>query len=209
MDTVPEKTIGRLSLYRRLLNRLRAEERTHIYSHELAVLSGGTAARVRRDLMAIGYTGNPARGYEINGLIRSLGNFLDTPEGQPVALVGIGNLGRAVLSFFTGRRPKLFIVAAFDNDQSKVNRLIHGCRCYPVEQIVEQVRKDKITVGVICVPAGEAQAVAEQLVLGGVKGILNFAPVRLHLPEDIYIEDLDMTMGLEKVAYFAACNKNK
>ena len=204
MNTISDKNIGRLSLYRRLLNRMRAESKTHLYSHELAALAGGTAARVRRDLMAIGYTGNPARGYQIEDLIDSLGNFLDTPEGRPVALVGIGNLGRAILSFFTGRRPKLYIAAAFDSDSSKVNRVIHGCRCYPVEKLVEVVRQKGITVGVVCVPAREAQAAAEQLAEAGVRGILNFAPIYLHLPGGVYVEDLDMTMGLEKVAYFAA-----
>lgn len=208
MNSIPEKTIGRLSLYRRLLNRLRAEDKTHLYSYELATLAGGTPARVRRDLMAIGYNGNPAHGYEVEGLIESLGHFLDTPQGQPVVLVGIGNLGRAILSFFTGRRPRLYIVAAFDSDPAKVNRVIHGCRCYPMQDLPETVRGKGITVGIICVPAGEAQPVAEQLAAAGVRGILNFAPVRLHLPGNIYVEDMDMTMALEKVSYFAARKPN-
>jgi redox-sensing transcriptional repressor len=203
MSSISDKTIGRLSLYRRLLNRLKAEGKDNIYSYQLAGLAGGSAARVRRDLMAIGYSGSPSKGYEIAELIKSLGFFLDSPQGQQAALAGIGNLGRAILSYFSGRRPKLAISAAFDNDPSKVNRLIQGCPCFPVEELAVRVEEKMIELGIICVPANQAQFVADQLVHGGVKGILNFAPVRLHLPADVYVEDVNMTTALEKVAFFA------
>ena len=209
MKNVSDKTIGRLSLYRRILNRIKAEGKNNIYSYQLAGFAGGTAAQVRRDLMAIGYSGSPSRGYEITELTRSLAHFLDAPEGQQAALVGIGNLGRAILTYFSGRRPKLVITAAFDIDPNKVNRLIQGCPCYPVEEIARITREKKIDVGVICVPANQAQVSADRLVEGGVKGILNFAPHRLHLPADVYVEDLDMTMALEKVAYFARQNPSE
>jgi len=200
---VSQKTIGRLSLYRRLLNRLVAEGAENVYSHELARLAGGTAAQVRRDLMAVGSIGSPKRGYEVRELVERIGAFLDHPMGQRVALVGVGNLGRAIMAYFTGRRPKLAIVAAFDNDPAKVNRVIHGCRCYAVEEIANVVARDDISVGIITVPAAQAQAVADMLVDAGVRGILNFAPVPLHVPPEAYVEDIDMTMSLEKVAYFA------
>ena len=158
MKNVSDKTIGRLSLYRRILNRIKAEGKNNIYSYQLAGFAGGTAAQVRRDLMAIGYSGSPSRGYEITELTRSLAHFLDAPEGQQAALVGIGNLGRAILSYFSGRRPKLAITAAFDIDPNKVNRLIQGCPCFPVEDIPRISREKKIDVGVICVPGGPGSA---------------------------------------------------
>ena len=102
---VPVKTIGRLSLYRRLLNTLLTAGTQSIYSHQLAALAGGTAAQVRRNMMSIGYTGSPKRGYDIHGLVQSIGVFLDSPRNQGVALVGIGNLGRAIMSYFAGRGP--------------------------------------------------------------------------------------------------------
>lgn len=197
------RTIGRLSLYRRLLNGLLTTGAQNVYSHQLAALSGGTAAQVRRDLMAIGYTGSPKRGYEIRELVESIGNFLDASQGQGVALVGIGNLGRAIMAYFTGRRPKLSIVAAFDSDPYKVNRVILGCRCYPITEVAKVVRELGIKVGVICVPANDAQATADLLVRSGVRGLLNFAPVPLRVPPEVYVEDIDMSMSLEKVAYFA------
>lgn len=203
MATVSDKTIGRLSLYRRLLSSLLMDGVTHVYSHQLAILAGGTAAQVRRDMMAVGYSGSPKRGYDIRELIQSIGNFLDVPEGQGVALIGVGNLGRAILAYFSGRRPHLSIVAAFDNDPYKVNRVIHGCHCYPLQEMAVIVSQMSIRTAIIAVPAGESQGVAQKLIRAGVRGILNFAPLRLHVPADVYVEDIDMTMSLEKVAYFA------
>jgi len=190
-------------MYRRLLNSLAGGGTQSVYSHQLATLAGGTAAQVRRDMMAIGYAGSPKRGYDIRDLIESIGNFLDAPQGQGVALVGIGHLGQAILGYFTGRRPRLQIVAAFDSDPYKVDRVFLGCRCYPVSQLGEVVREKKISVGIVCVPAAEAQAVADELAKAGVTGIVNFAPVPLRMGGGVYVEDIDMTMSLEKAAYFA------
>jgi redox-sensing transcriptional repressor len=203
---VSQKTIGRLSLYRRLLQSLSAKGVKNIYSHQMASIAGVTAAQVRRDWMVIGYTGSPTHGYEVGELIESIGKFLDSPVEQKVALVGVGNLGRAILIYFSGRRPKLNIVAAFDNDPYKVNRVIHGCRCFPIDQIKDISAENGITVGVIAVPASEAQAVADKMVTAGIKGILNFAPTPLRVGPGIFVDDIDMTMSLEKVAYFARQN---
>lgn len=202
-SAVSGKTIGRLSLYRRVLYGLRADGERFVFSHQLAALAGGSAAQVRRDVMAVGYTGSPTKGYDVNELARAIGSFLDAPAGQSVALVGVGNLGRAILAYFTGRRPKLSIKAAFDVDAGKVNRVIHGCRCHPLEDIDVVVKELGITMAVITVPADQAQGVAEKLVRAGVYGLVNFAPVRLWVPGHVYVEDIDMAMSLEKVAYFA------
>jgi redox-sensing transcriptional repressor len=94
-------------------------------------------------------------------------------------------------------------VAAFDNDPGKANRVIHGCRCYPIDDLQQVVRERDIRLGVIAVPAPEAQPVANLLCQAGVRGLLNFAPLRLWVPEHVYVENLDVTMSLEKVAYFA------
>jgi redox-sensing transcriptional repressor len=200
---IPDKTIGRLSIYRRILNRLLSEGVKNVFSHQLAVMAGVTPAQVRRDIMSIGYSGNPNRGYGLSDLIESIGLSLDDPKGQKAALVGVGNLGRAILNYFSGRRPKLAIVAAFDNDPKKFDRVIQGYRCYNIEQMDKIVNELGITIGAITVPSGEAQNVANALVRAGVKGILNYAPVRIQVPLNVYVEDIDMTMALEKVAYFA------
>lgn len=200
---ISDKTIGRLSLYRRTIQKLLAEGRGYVYSHEIATVCGVTPAQVRRDLMPTGFTGSPNRGYSIPGLLQNIGNLLDDPEEQRVALVGVGNLGRAVLAYFMGRRPNLSIVAAFDQDPTKVNRVIHGCRCFPMEELADVVRERGTEVAILAVPANVAQAIAEELIASGVRGILNFAPVSLRVPSDVYVEDLDMAISLERVAYFA------
>jgi len=206
MPGTSNKTIGRLSLYRRLLNQLREEGAGSVFSHQLAEMAKVTAARVRRDIMAIGYSGTPARGYNVEQLIESIRNFLDTPGGQGVALVGVGNLGRAILAYFVGRRPNLSIVAAFDADPAKVDRVIHACHCYPMERLESVIQEGGLRVAIIAVPAAEAQDAANRLVAAGIRGILNFAPVRLHVPPHVYIEDNDITMSLETVAYHARLN---
>ncbi|MBP7146207.1 MAG: redox-sensing transcriptional repressor Rex [Acidobacteria bacterium] len=201
--TISERTIGRLSLYRRLLSELGAEGARNVYSHQLAGRAGCTAAQVRRDLMAIGYTGSPYHGYNVEELAKSIGRFLDHTLEQPVVLVGVGNLGRAILTFYADRHPKLPIAACFDRAPEKVGRLVNGCRCHPVEEMESVVRRLGSHVGILAVPSAAAQDVADRLIQAGVRGILNFAPVRLRVPIDVYVEDLDMTMALEKVAYFA------
>jgi redox-sensing transcriptional repressor len=200
---ISDRSIGRLSLYRRLLGGLLADGVRSVYSHQLAKLACCTPAQVRRDLMAVGYNGSPISGYDIPHLIESIREFLDVPGGQGVALVGVGNLGKAILAYFRGRRPSLEIVAAFDNDPYKVNRVIHGCRCHPLEGLPGVIQGQKILSAVITVPADSAQSVADALVRAGVTGILNFAPVRLRVPPNVHVEDMDMALALEKVAYFA------
>ena len=203
---VSEKTIGRLSLYRRLLAGLLADNRQNIYSHELAVLAGGTAPQVRRDLMAIGYSGSPTKGYEVADLAESINSFMDNPAGMRVVVVGAGNLGRAIMSYFEDRRPRLKIVASFDNDPNKIGSEICNCPCCDMADIKTMVAKMDISLGVITVPVAAAQEVGNKLVGAGVTGILNFAPIRLHLPPNIYVEHVDLTTSMEKVAYFAHSN---
>jgi redox-sensing transcriptional repressor len=202
-NEISDKTIGRLSLYRRTLYELLQKGLKNVFSHQLASSAGVTPAQLRRDLMVVSNVGSPRHGYSVEGLIESISNLLDTPEPQLVGLVGAGNLGRAIIAYFAGRRPKLQIVAAFDKDSNKINRLIHGCKCYPIEELPAVFAEKRITIGIITVPAEEAQPVAELLVRAGVKGIMNFAPAALHIPPEIHIEKMDMTTSLEKLAYFA------
>ncbi len=161
---ISRKTVARMSLYRRLLDDLHGARATHVYSHQLARLAGVTAAQVRRDLMAIGYSGSPNRGYEVDQCLESIGSFLDGPGRQDVVLVGVGRLGRSVISHFAGRRPMLRIVAAFDTDRSLEGTSVDGCRCYAAEAMEQVVRDLGARIAVITVPPAHAQAVAGTLV---------------------------------------------
>jgi redox-sensing transcriptional repressor len=201
--SLSEKTVARLSLYRRLLNEQFDAKRTQIYSHELAKLARVSAAQVRRDIMTIAYSGTPNRGYEVRQLIAELSRTLDNPDGDRVGLVGVGNLGRALISFFSGRRPNLNITAAFDSDPEKANRVLFGCRCYPMEKLGEVVRAEQLKTAILTVPPAVAQHTADQLVEAGVCGILNYTTVPIRVAPRVYVMDRDMTMALETVAFFA------
>lgn len=204
MADVSDKTIARLSLYRRLLSDLLAEGQTQVCSHELATLANGSPAQVRRDLAeAVGCQGRPRQGYDVAGLFESIGTVLDGPTGENVALVGLGNLGRAVLAYLAGRRPGLSLKAAFDSDPAKVGQSWLGCSCYPDAAIPRIVREQGIRVAILAIPAASAQSVADQLVDAGVTGLMNFAPMRLHVRSGVFVENIDIAISLEKTAYFA------
>jgi redox-sensing transcriptional repressor len=200
---IPVQTIGRLSLYRRLLLDLAAGGMRQIYSHQLASAAVSTPAQVRRDLMTIGFSGSPRRGYAVQELIEAVNTVLAQSVETSVALVGVGNLGRAILAYYTNRQPWVRFVAAFDRDPDKTNRVIHGCRVYPLDQVEDVLAREGIRAAVITVPAAEAQRVADRLVLAGIRSFLNFAPVRLHLPTGAFVDDIDMTTALDRVAYYA------
>jgi redox-sensing transcriptional repressor len=202
-SVVSRRTIERLSLYRRRLISLREADATFVYSHQIAKLAVVSAAQVRRDFMAIGYSGSPNRGYEVEKCLESIGAFLDAPTRQDVVLVGVGNLGRAVLAFFSGRRPTTAIVAAFDIDPKKIDTTIVGTRCFDISRIEEIIADLGAQVAIIAVPAEAAEEIADTLVRSGVRSIVNFAPVRLHLPEDVFVRDVDITAALEVAAFFA------
>jgi redox-sensing transcriptional repressor len=192
-----------MSRYRRLLVSLKASGVTSIYSHELARHAAVSAAQVRRDLMVIGYSGSPNKGYDVDACIESIGAFLDGSSRQEVALVGVGNLGHAVLAHFAGQSSAAAIVAAFDVDPDLTETSIHGCRCFQASRMEALVRDLGIQIAVLTVPGDGAQAVADTLVRAGVTSIISFAPVPLQLPNDIFVEYMDITATLESAAYFA------
>jgi redox-sensing transcriptional repressor len=200
---ISNRTIGRLSLYRRLLSEAAHDGVEHLFSHELASRAGCSAAQVRRDIMAVGYTGTPVRGYDVQELLGSIAKFLDAPANKRFVLVGIGNIGRAALSHFAARGKHISIVAGFDADAMKTNRVIHGCHCYGMGDLEDVVARTGAEVGIIAVPSDAAQDVADRLCATGIRGLVNFAPVRLRVPEGVYVETVDLTMALERAAFFA------
>jgi redox-sensing transcriptional repressor len=202
MQRIPERTVERLSQYRRSLLNLVNQGKTHIFSHELAQLHSVTAVQVRRDLMFIGYSGAQRKGYEVKELVRYIGTVLDPRDGFNLCIVGMGNLGRAVTAYFSGKRPKLNLVATFDNDPAKADRMIAGIYCHPMKNLREVLLAKNISIAIITVPMDHATEVAQELVLAGIKGILNLTTVPLVLPPQIHLEDYDMITSLEKVAYF-------
>lgn len=200
--SLPEKTVARLSEYRRILLDCLSKGQTHIFSHELANLNHITAVQVRRDMMLMGFSSMQRKGYDIKDLIGAIGSLIDTPDGLNVAVIGVGNLGKAVTSYFRGKRSKLNIVATFDVDPEKIGRVVGGVKCYHADDLGPMVKKLNISVGILTVPPEYARGMAEVLATNGIKGILNFTTVPLNMPGNVFLEEYDMITSIEKVAYF-------
>ena len=207
MNALPGKTVERLSEYRRTLLTCLEEKRNFIFSHDLASRLHITAVQVRRDLMLIGYSSLHRKGYDVKELIDTISRIIDSDEGMNVAIVGIGNLGRAVAGYFKGKRSKLNLVASFDNDPQKINRVISGVKCYPYDDMERIIGELKIQITILTVPADYAREIAEEAVRYGIKGILNFTTIPLNVPSGVFLEEYDMITSIEKVAYFVKENK--
>lgn len=207
MNALPGKTVERLSEYRRTLLTCLDENRNFIFSHELASRLHITAVQVRRDLMLIGYSSLHRKGYDVKELIETISGIIDSKEGMNVAIIGIGNLGRAVAGYFKGKRSKLNLVASFDNDPQKINKVISGVKCYPYNDLESIINELKIQIAILTVPADFAKEIAEEAVRFGIKGILNFTTIPLNVPSDVVLEEYDMITSIEKVAFFVKENK--
>ncbi len=199
---LPGKTIERLSQYRRILYNSIQEGKTNIYSHELAKMMNLTSVQVRRDLMLIGYSGSQSKGYVIKDLVALIGNIIDTSGGQHIIIVGMGNLGRAITSYFAGKREKLSIVAAFDNDLQKTDRMMAGIPCHHINKLSREfIKESGVSIAVLTVAPEATHAVAKKLMDAGIRGILNYTSVPLTVPPDVYLEEYDIVTSLEKLAY--------
>lgn len=198
---LPDKTVERLSQYRRNLLISLSKGKEFIFSHEIAQLLHITPVQVRRDIMLIGYNGTLRKGYDVKELIELIGRIIDTDNGQNVCIMGLGNLGKAILKYFSGKRPKLKILATFDTNTEKIGQLYAGVPVFHVEELKQKVEEMNISIGIITVPFDKANETAEHLVEAGIRGILNFSSKPLNLPDHVYLEEYDMITSLEKVAY--------
>ncbi|MDD5010574.1 MAG: redox-sensing transcriptional repressor Rex [Phycisphaerae bacterium] len=198
----PEKTIERISLYRRIVGDLLNSGKNSVFSHEIAKLAGVKSSQVRHDFMFIGTNGRANAGYNLQELKGHIEDFLTGGKLDNFCVVGVGNLGRAVLAFFQARHKNIVIKAAFDKNPALQDKVIQGCRCYSMENVNEIIKNENIEVGIIAVPAEQAQPVAQILIDAGVKSIVNFAPVPLKVRQEIFVENVDLTMYLEKAAFF-------
>lgn len=197
---VPEVTIERLSIYLRALGKF--TEDTVLSSQSLAALVGATAAQVRKDLAYFGEFGIPGQGYHVGKLRQEVAHILALDRRWRLALVGAGKLGTALLAYPGFKREEFQIVVVFDNDPRKVGKKVEGLKIQPVEKINEVLPQDDIKVGIITTPAEAAQQVADELIEGGVKGILNFAPAHINVPEGIKLKNVDLSMEVESLSYF-------
>lgn len=199
---IPRKTIYRLSVYLRCLQRLKANDIRTVSSEALAKVAGVKPTQLRKDLTYFGQFGTRGLGYDVQQLTRMITDLLGTSSLQPVVLVGVGNLGTALLSYRGFQEEGFEVVAAFDADsrrfrEKKLPVTVHGMEALP-----EIIRAQHVKMAIITVPAMAAQEVANTLVQSGITGILNFAPIVLVVPEDVMVSNVNLAIELENLSYF-------
>jgi redox-sensing transcriptional repressor len=199
---IPRKTIYRLSIYLRCLARLRENSIGTVSSEALAKAAGVKPTQLRKDLAYFGTFGTRGLGYDVTELSKKIAEELGTSSLQPVILVGVGNLGLALLSYRGFEKEGFEIIAAFDAEprrqrDKKIKQPVIG-----MEQLPEFIREHNVKMAILSVPAAVAQAVANSLVESGIMGILNFAPIVLTVPEDVMVNNVNLAIELENLSYF-------
>lgn len=201
---IPEATVARLAVYLRILSGLGdplGEHQATISSEELARSAGVNSAKLRKDLSFLGSYGIRGVGYEVDTLTEEISRTLGAHQAHRVALVGLGNLGQALAGYpgFAGRG---FVISAlFDADPERVGRQVAGLSIADISQAATVCRASGVTIGVIATPASAAQEVADILVAGGVRSILNFAPGMIVAPSDVEIRHVDLSLELQILAF--------
>jgi len=199
--SVPKAVVSRLSLYLRELQHLIRDGRDTTSSTQLGSALGLTDAQVRKDLAYFGQFGYPGVGYRCNELVSEIKKILGTDQQWPVLLVGVGNLGRALLGYKGFGQQGFRIVAAFDTDRSKTGKQFEGVRVYHLDDLPQIVADQRIRLAMLAVPSEAAQPVVDRLVAAGIEGIMNFAPVTVSVPEGVRKVGVDLAIELEQLSY--------
>lgn len=204
---VPPAVVSRLSLYLRELQQMLRNGTATTSSTQLGRALGFTDAQVRKDLAFFGAFGYPGLGYRCEELVSEIKRILGTDRGWPLVIVGIGNLGRALLGYRGFRQQGFEIVAAFDSDPTVVNTTVEGTHIHHIDELQEFTSKHEVKLGVVAVPAAAAQEVANSLVAAGVEGLLNFSPVTLD-DSNVSVVAVDLAIELEQLT-FTVVNRRK
>jgi len=191
----------------RALDKLGLDGMETVSSLQLAELSGVNSAQLRKDLAYFGQFGTRGRGYEIKSLLQNLRKILGVDKKWKTVLIGIGNLGSALLAYPEFKEEGFEVVGAFDNSFSKVGKKLEGIKIQEIDKVEAFLKIEKIKIGIITTPATVAQEVADSLVKGGVKAILNFAPVSLNVAKGIKVKNVDLSKELESLSYFLTHKK--
>lgn len=194
-------SVGRLSLYLRRLEELLREGTTRVSSSLLAEPLGVTDAQVRKDLASLGNLGHPGVGYAAGELVAAIRRVLGIDRDWAVAVVGIGNLARALLRYRGFAERGFRVVALFDSDPSKVGQRLDGLEIHSPEDMPKVIAATGAELGVLSVPSEGAQAVADALIAAGIRGLLNFAPQVLRVPDEVSMVSVDLTVQLEQLAF--------
>jgi redox-sensing transcriptional repressor len=201
MKKISDSTISRLSKYYRTLQTLICKEVETISSEDIADIESITAAQVRKDLSFFGTFGKRGLGYNTKELKDSIAEILGLKKKWNVALVGVGNIGRALVNYDEFRDQGFNIIACFDNDPEKIGGRVGEITVHPEKNLCKILKGERIDIVIITVPANQAQMVVDQAVYCGVKAFLNFAPISLKAPEKVLIKNENMSIELEALSY--------
>jgi redox-sensing transcriptional repressor len=198
---IPDETVRRLPLYLRGLMLSAGLGQEHISSQSLAESVGVNAWQIRKDFSYFGDFGTPGVGYNIQKLARQIQRILRLDAIRQAALVGVGDLGSALLAYPGFRTYGLDIVTAFDVDPKKIGRTVHGIEIEPMSEVGKLLDRG-IGLGIVAAPSAAAQSTVDKLVAAGVRGILNFAPCRVDAPKRVKVITLDIAMELARLPYY-------
>ena len=206
--TIPRATAKRLSLYYRIFKRFNAEKIEKANSKQIAEAIGIDSATVRRDFSYFGELGRRGFGYDVKKLMNFFADLLNDNAITNVMIIGVGNMGRALLHYRFHERNKMKVVMAFDTDDHPEvgSTTSDGIPIYGISQIKEKIQSGNVQTAILTVPSVKAQEVASILVQAGVKGILCFSPVNLSLPKDVVVQYVDLTSELQTLLYFMRKN---
>ncbi|MCF0230680.1 MAG: redox-sensing transcriptional repressor Rex, partial [Enterococcus sp.] len=192
-QVIPKATARRLPLYYRYLRMLHDTGKNKVSSTELSEAVQVDSATIRRDFSYFGELGKRGYGYDVENLMNFFAKTLNEDELTNVALIGVGNLGSALLKYKFHQSNSIRVSCAFDVNEDIVGRIVDGIPVYPMEDMMEQIRVQQIEVAILTIPARKAQEVVNKLAEAGVKGILNFTAARLVAPPEVLIQNVDLT----------------
>ena len=201
-QVIPKATARRLPLYYRYLRMLHDTGKNKVSSTELSEAVQVDSATIRRDFSYFGELGKRGYGYDVENLMNFFAKTLNEDELTNVALIGVGNLGSALLKYKFHQSNSIRVSCAFDVNEDSVGRIVDGIPVYPMEDMMEQIRVQQIEVAILTIPARKAQEVVNKLAEAGVKGILNFTAARLVAPPEVLIQNVDLTNELQTLIYF-------
>lgn len=203
-SSIPRATAKRLSLYYRIFKRFNSEKIEKASSKQIAEAIGIDSATVRRDFSYFGELGRRGFGYDVKKLMNFFAELLNDNAITNVALVGVGNMGRALLDYRFHERNKMKIVIAFDTDDNELvgSQSKDGIPIFGISQLTEKLNELHVQTAILTVPSIKAQEVATTLVEAGIKGILSFSPVNLTVPKDVVVQYVDLTSELQTLLYF-------
>ena len=198
---VSNAIIRRLPRYRRYLGYLQTKGIKKISSNELSEMIGYTASQIRQDLNTFGEFGQQGYGYEVDRLYKEINKILGLDREYKTVVVGVGNLGQAITNYTYYYKIGFNIIGRFDANPRIVGNVINDVEVMDVADLEEYCKREKIDIGIICVNRENAQKVADSLVSGGVKGIWNFAPIDLEIPEGIALESVHLSDSLHALSF--------